>query len=213
MNNFTTTKLTVPIDNVVPNPNNPNKQTKEMFQKEIESIKTYGLLGAITVRNFAGCYEIIGGEHRWKACKELGWTEIPIETVGEMSNNDANALLIILNMQGVKDIEQIAKIVEELSLGQKQLLPYSEEELENLQKLFKFDFSQYDKRENLEERKVTRSFMIGLSEEEYIVVQKALDIAKNDYNQKPIQWLMEQVKHYLDIHLGADVSSDNSKVS
>lgn len=200
MNNFKTEKLIVPIDSVQPNPNNPNKQSAQMFAKQIESIKAFGLLGSITVRKWGEYYEILGGEHRWRACKELGFTEIPVENVGEMSDTDANALLIVLNMQGEKNLEQIAKIVEELNSGQKQLLPYTEEELVNLEKLFKFDFSQYNERHELKEKK-TNAIGLTVTEPTKILWDKCLEIARED-KKTPEQMLLNMMDNYLAVNLG-----------
>jgi len=206
MNNFKTTKIVVPIDRVIANQWNPNFQSQEMFAKGVQSVKELGMLGSILVRETAGVYEILDGEHRWRYCKELHYTEIPVENIGEIDDKEAQLLTILLNnLRGKDDIEKRAKIYEELSAGQLSLLPFSSEEIENEKRLFSFDFSRYENKETLPDRKMTRTFMVALTEEEYIVVQKAIEIAKADYRQSSLQWLMEQVRHYLQLHLGGNV--------
>ncbi len=205
MNNFTTKKIVVPIEQVVANRWNPNVQDKKMFEKGVNSVKELGMLGSILVRETAGCYEILDGEHRWRYLKELNYTEIPVETMGEIDDTQAQLLTVLMNnLRGKDDIEKRAKIYEALNAGQLSLLPFSQDEIDNEKKLFKFDFSQYESNEPLPERKVSRNFMIALTEDEYTVVQKALTIAKADYKQEPIQWLLEQVREYLDLHLGVN---------
>lgn len=200
MNNFKTEKIIVKINDVQPNPANPNKQTKEQFAKQVESIRQFGMLGSITVRKWGEYYQILGGEHRWRACKELGYTDIPVENVGEMSDSDANTLLIVLNMQGEKDLEQVAKIVEELDKGQQQLLPYTEEELVNLKKLFKFDFSQYNERHQLKERS-SHGVILNLTETEKAIWDKCCEVARDEKHSQG-QMLMMMMDHYLAIMIG-----------
>lgn len=204
MNDFKTEKLIVSINEIVANPNNPNKQSHEMFQKQVESIKTFGLLGAITVRKWGEYYEILGGEHRWRACKELGYTKIPVESVGNMSDSDANTLLIVLNMQGEKDLEQIAKIVEELNSGQQQLLPYSNDELNNLKKLFKFDFSQYSEQHPLKEKQ-TNHISMSVTEETKILWDKCMEVGRQA-KEKPEKTLLIMIDNYLAVSLGRSVN-------
>ena len=66
------------IDDVVPNP----KQPRSVFNKEeldelSESIKKNGLLQPITVaKNKNDKYEIIAGERRWRAAKQLSLIHI-----------------------------------------------------------------------------------------------------------------------------------------
>ncbi len=155
MNNFRTNKKTVSIFKCEANPWNPNKQSKEMFDKEVASIKELGLLGSILVREIGNIYQILDGEHRYKACLELGYTDITVESLGELPDQDAKLLTVLLNnLHGEDDIEKRAKIFEELNSGQLQLLPFSDQEIQNEKKLFKFDFSQYDEKLDDEKKKI-----------------------------------------------------------
>lgn len=146
MNKFTTTKKIVPINQITPNRWNPNVQSKEMFAKGKQSVETLGMLGSILVRETAGCYEILDGEHRWRYCLELGYTEVPVETMGEIDDKQAMALTVLINnIHGKDDVEKRAKIFAALDEGQLQLMPFTAEEIENEKNLFKFDFSKYEK--------------------------------------------------------------------
>lgn len=199
MNNFKTNKIKVPINNVLPNPWNPNSQTKEMFEKEVSSIKELGLLGSILVREKAGCYEILDGEHRWKACKELNYTEIQVENMGEIDDSQAKLLTVMLNnLRGKDDIEKRAKIYEQLSAGQLSLLPFSEEQIENEKRLFKFDFAQYDKQKEVSQK--SKDLYIGLpvSQPIYDMWHECLDVC-NYGKQDKEQMLEIMMKHYLEL--------------
>lgn len=178
-NNFRTNKVIVKIDDIIVNPWNPNVQSKEMFEKEVASIKELGLLGSILARETGGCYQILDGEHRWKACKVLGYTEITVESMGEIDDNQAKLLTVLLNnLRGKDDLEKRAKIFEVLDQGQMQLLPFTEEEIQNTKDLFKFDFLKYDKMEEIGE--VSKSNMIGMSVSEDVkeLWDRCVSIAK-----------------------------------
>jgi len=66
---------TVPIDSLRPNKYNPNRQTPDEFEKLKRSILENGF-GQPVVAWRNG--EIVDGEHRWRACKELGLTKITV---------------------------------------------------------------------------------------------------------------------------------------
>ena len=202
--------------NVTPNPWNPNTQSKEMFEKGVNSVKELGLLGAITVRetgldmNGVMWYQILDGEHRWKYCNELGYTEIDVENIGIITDQQAQFLTVHLNnLKGKDDLEKRAKIFEALDAGQLSMLPFTGEQIENEKALFKFDFGKFKNDEVLADRKPNRNFIIPLTEDEYKVVTKLMEEIKTAYNQEPIQWLMEKVKADLDLFLGVNVETDN----
>jgi len=68
----------LPINAIIPNDYNPNEMGSEEYQSLLFDIRDNGKLQyPIVVRaNDNGDFEIVDGFHRWKACKELGWTEI-----------------------------------------------------------------------------------------------------------------------------------------
>lgn len=146
---FKTTKEFVPIDKILPNRWNPNFMTKEVFEKQKESLRHLGFLGSIIVRkiNHTSCdYEIMDGEHRWKALKEEGATECPVEIIiEEVSDTDAQLLTILLNrLRGQDDIFKKAKILAALNEKQLSLLPMTKEEIEHEKRFVVFDFAQFE---------------------------------------------------------------------
>jgi len=89
----------IPVDKLFPSGLNPNRMTEEEFQGLKESIRNAGFLeeNPILARpNGDGAYEIVHGEHRWRAAKELGIKEVPCE-VREIDDLEANRLRVILN--------------------------------------------------------------------------------------------------------------------
>lgn len=129
--------MIVPIDSVVPNQWNPNKQSEYIFEKELTSIKTHGMVQSILVRQKGTQLEIMDGEHRWRAAKQLGFTEISVNNMGEISDQVAQQLTIIMNeVKGKADDQLMAKLVASLAQGidlaeLEKNLPYTKNELEH----------------------------------------------------------------------------------
>ena len=91
--------LIVKIDQVVPNTWNPkesiedSEENREHYEEIKEEINKKGLFEAITVREIVkDSYEILDGFHRWTACKELGYKEIRINTLGVIDDKLAREL-------------------------------------------------------------------------------------------------------------------------
>lgn len=199
--NFSTKKITVPIDKVSPNKYNPNVQSKVVYEKEIESIKKYGLMGSILVHKLVDdTYEIVDGEHRWKACKELGYKNITVENLGELSEPDLKILTVLLNnLRGKDDIEKRAKLYSELNEGQLQLLPFTKEEIENEKKFFDFDFSQYDKEEVVKERRPSYTLLLNLTADEKGLWDSTYKIAK-EKGFTEVSMLIKMIEIFLELH-------------
>ena len=71
-------ELTLPIDKIEPNPDQPRSQFDEDTLQELaDSIKQYGMLQPILVTPRDDFYEIIAGERRWRAAKLAGLRDFP----------------------------------------------------------------------------------------------------------------------------------------
>jgi len=80
MSDQTVTKL--PIDHLQPNPLQPRGiVTSDSVSELVESIKSHGVLQALTVAQTPAGYQIIAGERRWRASKLAGLTEVPVRLV------------------------------------------------------------------------------------------------------------------------------------
>ncbi|HEX5494526.1 MAG TPA: ParB/RepB/Spo0J family partition protein, partial [Mycobacteriales bacterium] len=69
----------IPVDAVTPNPKQPRQVFDEESLAELKtSIREFGLLQPVVVREKgAGRYELVMGERRWRATRELGLDTIP----------------------------------------------------------------------------------------------------------------------------------------
>lgn len=66
----------IQMDLIVENEYNPNEMDMSKFKKLVLNIKRKGFRKPIEVRKVGEKYVIIDGAHRFRACKELGHTEI-----------------------------------------------------------------------------------------------------------------------------------------
>lgn len=59
--------------------------------------------------------ELIDGEHRWKAAKQLGFTELPVWDLGAVDDATAKQLTIVLNeTKGSADPEALAELLRDI---------------------------------------------------------------------------------------------------
>ena len=94
----------LPIGKIKPDPKQPRKtfDEKQLVQLS-ESIKTYGVLQPITVRQMNGHYVIVMGERRYRSSKLASKKTIPC-IVKNYENNDVLEVQIIENLQR-KDVD------------------------------------------------------------------------------------------------------------
>ena len=85
---------------IEPRPDQPRKSfDQEQLEQLAESIKNYGLIQPITVRETKpGTYQIIAGERRWRAAKLAGLKEVPINLI-EADDKLAQELALVENLQ------------------------------------------------------------------------------------------------------------------
>jgi ParB family chromosome partitioning protein len=119
----------LPIDQIVPNPNQPRVNFDEEALMELaDSIKQNGVLQPILVRKVGKQYQIVAGERRYQASKRAGLKEIPV-VVRDIDDNKVFQLALIENLQR-SDLNSI-----EEARGYKQLLKdqkLTQEELANI---------------------------------------------------------------------------------
>lgn len=138
-----------------PNPWNPNEMTATMMAKERASIREFGFVDPITVREEGGLdggwYQIIDGEQRYNAGLKEGIEEFPI-VVLDVDEDDARELTIILNdTRGQFREDRLAKLMQELAERRERsridsLLPYDRGRVDQLLERREIDWSELDKR-------------------------------------------------------------------
>lgn len=143
----------VPVEDLYPNPWNVNEMTQEQFAKAKASIERFGFIDPILVRAHPwekGKWQIIDGEHRWRACKALNMTEALV-LVGEYDDYEAKALSLILNEHGTPAASKLAGLVQEIRAAAPEgdefelLMPFSSQRLDELVGNIKVDYDSLSK--------------------------------------------------------------------
>jgi ParB family chromosome partitioning protein len=134
--------MDIEINKLQPNPWNPNRMSYEMYHKLKAYIKREGLVEPIVVRPKGDGYQILGGYHRWKIAKELGYETVPCAVV-ELDDRRAKILSVNLNEMKGQSVSSLLSVLihdlsEELTLEDlESQLPYTEAELKDALELMK----------------------------------------------------------------------------
>jgi ParB family chromosome partitioning protein len=104
--------MEIDVDSIRPSPYQP----RLIFDQEDlkQEIKKDGLLSDLVVRNQGEFYELIDGERRWRALKELGWKTVPVRVV---EADDALARLSVYKLNKVREnytVEEEARYFKKL---------------------------------------------------------------------------------------------------
>lgn len=92
---------TIPVANIVANPFQPRVEFKaEELSELAASIQSGGLLQPLVVRPAAGgvSFELVAGERRLRAVKQLGWTDVPA-VIREVDDRTLLVLALVENIQ------------------------------------------------------------------------------------------------------------------
>lgn len=147
------------IDLVEPNPWNPNVQNERQFQAEVESIMSNGFLAPILVRPVGNKYQVIDGEHRLRALKQVfaqsmtGAKNVPDLAKDKkipaivIDADDAHAKRLTITMnetRGRADLAKLGELLNEIApaLGDDLIigLPYTATQLDELMDIAEFDW-------------------------------------------------------------------------
>jgi len=89
----------IPVSRIRPNPFQPRREFEPEALAELEaSIKANGLLQPVTVRRKGDSYELIAGERRLRAARNLDWKDIPA-VVRDFDDRALLVLALVENLQ------------------------------------------------------------------------------------------------------------------
>lgn len=120
------TVVSLPLDGIIPKPNQPRKIFQEEALDDLaQSIRENGIIQPIIVRKLEKGHEIIAGERRWRAAKEAGLEEIPC-IIREIDDVTADRISLIENIQRenlnpIEEAQAYKRIMKEYSLKQDEL--------------------------------------------------------------------------------------------
>ena len=118
--------LEIEVENLTPNLFQPRKNfNKEKMEELKESIKKHGIIQPIVVRKMANGYEIVAGERRLKAAKEIGLKKIPA-IIKSINNEKSLEIALVENIQreDLNPVEQanaFKRLIDEFNLTQQEL--------------------------------------------------------------------------------------------
>jgi ParB family transcriptional regulator, chromosome partitioning protein len=116
----------ISIDKIITGSHQPRTEFDEEILKELaDSIKVHGIIQPITVREKDGLYEIISGERRFRASKDLGLETIPayIRNVDDAKSLEL-ALIENIQREDLNPIEiaiSYQRMINECDLKQEEL--------------------------------------------------------------------------------------------
>ena len=117
----------LPVELIKPNPNQPRRRfDPESMDVLVASIQASGLIQPLLVRPQAdGSYELIAGERRWRAAKEVGLERVPA-IVRDSADTERLQTALVENMvredlNPVEEARACAALVEDLGLAKEEL--------------------------------------------------------------------------------------------
>lgn len=110
------TILQVEVANLRPNTWNTNSVGAQNFEKLKGSIEKLGFFKPILARELdGGVFEILGGEHRWRAAMEQGISTVPVISVGKINDLVAKQMSLVDNERyGEDDQVALQRLIEEI---------------------------------------------------------------------------------------------------
>jgi ParB/RepB/Spo0J family partition protein len=105
--------LKVDIALIQPSPYQPRLIFDQEYLKS--EIEKDGLLNDLVVRKHADFYELIDGERRWRALKDLGWKSVPVRVI---EADEAKARLSVYKLNKIREnytIEEEARYLKKLA--------------------------------------------------------------------------------------------------
>jgi ParB family chromosome partitioning protein len=113
----------VSLTNIIPSPLQPRREfDRDSLEELIDSIRQRGIIQPLIVRQTNDGFELIAGERRWRAAKEVGLTEVPV-IVRQASDLEVLELALIENLQRadlnpIEEAEAYARLAGEFGMRQ-----------------------------------------------------------------------------------------------
>ena len=120
------TKVEIDIRKIEPNPDQPRKDfDKTKLNKLAESIKKYGVIQPILVKEKDGTYIIIAGERRWRAARLAKLDKVPVIITDKDDRTSAEIALIENlqreNLNPIEEAEGYNRLMKEYKITQEKV--------------------------------------------------------------------------------------------
>ena len=176
-------------------PWNPNHMDEITLSRLIESLNRYGLVEPLVVRTKEDySYEVLSGNHRFKAVKNMEFNSIPCVVV---NLNDAEAMLLAQTLNGIHGEDDqaqkgelfksiLATIPEDKVLS---LLPETTESLRSLASFNQIDLAEHLQAWQQSQAAKLKHMVLQLTNKQLETVEEALSRifpqARNDKSDNP----------------------------
>lgn len=116
----------ISLDLIVPSPLQPRREFRpEQLSELVESIRERGIIQPLIVRKSGNTFELIAGERRWRAAREVGLKEAPV-IVREATDREVLELALIENLQRedlnpIEEATAYARLAREFQLTQEEI--------------------------------------------------------------------------------------------
>lgn len=116
----------IPVNKLVPNPNQPRKTFNEESLTELaDSITEHGIIQPLVVKREGAKYVIIAGERRFRAAQKAGLDEVPA-IVRDFNEQKTREISLIENLQredlnAIEEAEAIKELMERCDLTQEEI--------------------------------------------------------------------------------------------
>ena len=191
----------VPIDKIFANPSQPRKYFKDDTLEELcGSIKEYGVLQPILLRDDGKGYTIIAGERRFKAAKLAGLDKIPA-IIKKMENKEVALIALVENVQRedlnfLEEARGYKKLMEDFGLTQTEIAEKMNKKQSTISNKIRLLTLPDDIQESILENKLTERHaraLLKLSDEEdrKQVIARVVD---NGLNVKQTEKLIEELQ-------------------
>lgn len=199
---FDPTKLQeVDITKVHPNSWNPKEENTKEFLEVKKSVQLKGLRGSIVVRNYPntpGEYEILDGQQRYTAAKELGYKKLYIYNEGNVNDQEAKEITIWFQQQvpfnRITEAYLVTQMVDEFGMDNLEV-PYSAAEIAEFKDLAEFNFDSFEGDDKPKENPDgTVSFTLKMTADQHAIVTDRLKQYSHDYECTEAEALVEIIE-------------------
>jgi ParB-like chromosome segregation protein Spo0J len=132
---------------IQPNPWNSNVVSHENEEKLRASIERHGMFKPVIVRELPdGTIESVGGWHRAEQAVELGYAEVPVCDLGQISDEKAKEISLADNARfGIDDTLKLSEILEGLDqAAMENVLPWTSQDIKALTASLAVDIDDLD---------------------------------------------------------------------
>ncbi len=172
----------IPLDKLVPHPDNPNRMSKATFAKLVRNIERTGRYEPLIARTCKeqDCFQIINGHHRALALKQLGKKDADC-VVWDIDDGEADVLLATLNRLCGQDmldkkLSLLKRLNERIKTSElAKLLPQTKKQIEKLTNLHPSRVSSIKHRES----SFLNPLVFFVSDEQQQVVETAINYTES----------------------------------